>query len=133
VPTPSPAYARAIALGTPLQQAALTALADATIQTALDQAALYFTRWTAWAKYGDLVCLTALHMLAFGALAAVVPQGPVTSASAGGISQSAAVQAVAIQAGLDLRTPWGERAIRLLAGLPPPMRAARVGTGHRPY
>ena len=133
MPSPTPAYARAIALGTAFQQAAINALPDDTLQTALDQAALYFGRWTAWAKYGDVVCLTALHMLAFGPLAAVVPQGPITSAAAGGISQSAAVQAIAVQAGLDMRTPWGERALRLLAGLPPPMRVARVGTGYRPY
>jgi len=55
----------------------------------------------------------------------------VTSAGAGGVSQSVAVSSVTLEGDLDTSTPWGRRALKLLKGRTPSIRAARGG--YSPY
>lgn len=132
--TPTPSFVRSIALAGAAVTAALAALPDATIQVAIDEAALNYTQLVAWSLHEQVVALHALHILGTsGALAPAFKPGPVTSASAGGISQTVGVSAVEAAGGLDLRTPWGERAIGLLKRKPPSIRAARAGTGFSPF
>ena len=130
---PSPAYTRSIALSSAAVKAKLAALDDDEIQVAIDEAAEVYTQLPTWPKYTKVVALHALHILAVSGALGGGLVGQVTSASAGGISQSVGLQAVAVEGGLDLSTRWGQRAMALLRGKAPNLRVARAGTGYSPF
>ena len=125
---PSPAYVRAVALGGVEIDTILAALPDASIEVAVTEAARHYTSRTTWTQHELVVALHALHILALsGALGPAIAKGPVISAGAGGVSMSVGVSAVTPGDGLDLRTPWGARALSLLRTEPVPGRMARGG------
>ena len=134
VATPTAAYTRSIAMGTPVVTAKLAALADATIEAAINEAALSYTQLANWgAKQTQVIALHALHILAISGALGTGQEGPVTSASAGGVSQSVGVNAVDLEGGLDRSTRWGRRALAILKGKAPSGRVSRAGTGYSPW
>ena len=128
---PSAAYTRSIAFGTASVKAKLAALSEAEIDLAIEEAALPYTAITSWTKHTQVVALHALHILATSGAFGAPAIGPVTSAGAGGVSQSVAVSSVTLEGNLDTSTPWGRRALKLLKGRTPSIRAARGG--YSPY
>lgn len=116
---PTAAQTRAISLSTEFDS-----VADATIDSALEEVALQYTGITGEPEHTRILALHACHLLRLAGLGSSGGAGgPVTSASAGAVSVSYAIAAVAPSAALDLRTPYGERCLALLAALPPALRS----------
>lgn len=116
---PTAAQTRAISLSSEFD-----AVPDATIDSALEEVALQYTGITGEPEHTRIVALHACHLLRLAGLGSSGGAGgPVSSASAGAVSVSYAVAAVDPAAALDFRTPYGERALALLATLPAAMRS----------
>lgn len=117
---PSAAQVRTYSLS-----AVFDAVPDAKIDVAVALAARRYAARTAEPSHTEVVALTAAHLLwAQGALAGADPPpgGPVTSASAGGVSASFAVVAPGGDAGDLATSPWGRSALELLDGWIAPLR-----------
>ena len=117
--TPTASQTRAISLSSEFD-----AVADATIDAAVEEAGLHYTGLTGEPEHTKIVALHACHLLKLVGLGSGGGLGgPVSSASAGAVSVGSASAAVAPSAGLDMRTPYGERALSLLASLPASLRS----------
>lgn len=97
---------------------------DATINQAVVEAGRQYTGLVSEPEHTEIVALHACHLLRLmEAGSGGGAGGPVSSATAGAVSVGFAVAAVSPSAGVDFRTPYGERCLGLLAGLGPGLRA----------
>lgn len=122
--TPTAAQVRTISLSS-----AFDAVPDATVDEAVRQVLQMYAAIALEPEHTDIVALTACHWLALLGYATGFNVGPVTSASAGGVSASFGVGAVVVDFALDATTPWGQRALALLRTLPPTVQ----GGGGSPW
>lgn len=116
---PTPAQLRVISLSTEFDSTS-----DAIVSEAISEVGLKYTGLVSEPEYARIVALHACHILKLmGAGSGGGLGGPVSSASAGAVSVGYAVAAVQPSAGLDMRTPYGERCLSLLDSLPASLRS----------
>jgi hypothetical protein len=116
---PTPAEVRTISLS-----AAFAGVPDGTIAEATVEVVLLYGALEGLDVWPRIVALHVCHLLVLGGL---VPGegvgGPVTSASAGAVSASYGVGSIEPGAGVDERTSYGARCLRLLRALGPALQA----------